>query len=129
MSRTIIGLICVCLITGCGTGDAEVSGLVLMDQQPLAEGEIIFEAIDGTVTPVGGKIENGHYTINVLPGIKKVKISSSRPLSKIDPVMGMAAKENRLGEEYNIKSKIQVDIKPGKNEGVNFDVKELPRGK
>ena len=116
---------------GCNSADtpADVSGTVLMDGVPLTDGEIIFEASDNGKTPAAGTIKDGKYATQVLPGMKKVKITSSRPTSKPDRVMGSAAQEHRLGPEFNTKSTLTADIKPGKNEGVDFQVKELAKKK
>ena len=114
---------------GCGTTEtpAEVSGTVLMDGQPLPDGEIIFEAADNAKAPVGGPIANGKYVVKTTPGAKKVKIQSSRPGTKGDAMMGSASREARLGPEYHAKSTLTADLKPGKNDGVDFQVKELPK--
>jgi hypothetical protein len=113
---------------GCGgESPADVSGSVVVDGKPLPEGEIIFEAADGSKTPVGGTVKDGHYEVKVLPGAKKVKINASRPPKKADPMFGFAPTEVMLGEEYNTKTKLTADIKPGKNEGVDFNVKALPQ--
>lgn len=120
-----------CLLVGCsGGGLTEVSGTVLIDDAPLKEGEIIFEEIDGSKTPAGGPIADGKYTVKVLPGSKKVLIKASRPTSKPDPVMGSAAKEARVGPEYNEKTTLTADINAsGRQEGVDFKVKEAPKKK
>ena len=116
---------------GCSSADsmADVSGTVQMDGQPLAEGEIIFEASDNSKAPAAGAVKDGKYSVQVPPGSKKVKINSSRQASKPDPVMGSAAKESRLGPEFNEKTTLTAEIKSGKNEGVNFEVKEAVKKK
>ncbi len=116
---------------GCTSADspADVSGTVLMDGRPMAEGEIIFESPDNSTTPAAGPIKDGKYAVKVVPGPKKVKIQGSRPTSKPDPVMGTAAREATLGAEYNEKSTLTADIKAGQSEGVDFQVKEQPRKK
>jgi hypothetical protein len=106
---------------------AEVAGTVRMNGAPLSEGEIIFEATDGNATPVGGPIKDGVYAVRVQPGQKKVKVLASRPPKKRDPVLGDTAREPMLGPEYNDRTTLSADIKPGTNTGVDFDVKELPR--
>jgi hypothetical protein len=112
---------------GCNSAEtpAEVSGTVLLGSEPLAEGEIIFEAVDKSTAPGAGIIKDGKYTIQVLPGSKKVKIKASRPAAKIDPVMKIAMKESILGPEFNEKTTLKAEIKPGKNEKVDFQVKQI----
>ncbi|MSR52017.1 MAG: hypothetical protein EXS09_01850 [Gemmataceae bacterium] len=112
---------------GCSSPESMVSGKVTIEGgDPLKEGDIIFEDVDGKVTPAAGKVVDGAYSLKVLPGQKKVKIMASRPTKKIDPVMGAAAREAMIRPEFNEKSKLTADIKSGKQEGVNFEVKLLP---
>ncbi len=114
---------------GCGTVEApaEVSGTVLVDGQPLSDGEIVFVAADNAKAPAAGPVVNGKYAVAVTPGPKKVKIQASRPGGKGDAAMGSGAREARLGPEFNDQSKLTADVKPGKNEGVDFQVKETPK--
>ena len=112
---------------GCNSAEtpAEVSGTVLLGSEPLAEGEIIFEAVDKSTAPGAGIIKDGKYTIQVLPGSKKVKIQASKPGTKIDPVMKSAMPESILGPEFNDKTTLKAEIKPGKNEKIDFQVKQM----
>ncbi len=96
-----------------------------MGSEPLAEGNIIFEALDKSTAPGAGIIKDGKYTIQVLPGSKKVKIQASKPGTKIDPVMKSAMPESILGPEFNDKTTLKAEIKPGKNEKIDFQVKQM----
>lgn len=118
-------------LVGCGgEKPSEVSGTVLMDGAPLPEGEILFLAVDNSKSPEAAPIKNGKYSLTVSPGAKKVQIKASRPSSaKSDPAMGVPPQESMIGPEYNEKSTLTADIKPGKNEGVDFKVKALPKKK
>jgi len=112
---------------GCTPPESMVSGKVTIEGgAPLKEGDIIFEDVDGKVTPVAGKIVDGAYSLKVLPGQKKVKILASRPTKVIDPVMGAAAREAMIGPEFNEQTKLTAEVKGGKQDGVNFEVKLLP---
>ena len=112
---------------GCNSAEtpAEVSGTVLLGSEPLAEGNIIFEALDKSTAPGAGIIKDGKYTIQVLPGSKKVKIQASKPGTKVDPVMKSAMPESILGPEFNEKTTLKAEIKPGKNEKIDFQVKQM----
>jgi hypothetical protein len=112
---------------GCNSAEtpAEVSGTVLLGSEPLAEGNIIFEALDKSTAPGAGIIKDGKYTIQVLPGSKKVKIQASKAGTKIDPVMKSAMSESILGPEFNDKTTLKAEIKPGKNEKINFQVNQM----
>jgi hypothetical protein len=112
-------------MTGCGPRPAEVSGTVLIDGKPLAEGQIIFEATDARATPVAGSIKEGKYAVKVPPGAKKVKITASRPTKKPDPVMGAAARESMIAPEFNDRTTLTADVKAGKQDGVNFEVRSI----
>ncbi|HEY1187328.1 MAG TPA: hypothetical protein VGE74_06700 [Gemmata sp.] len=128
-SRTTAGMAVVLLVfvSGCGGAKpAEVSGTVTFDGKPVADGDIIFESPDGSVTPAAGKIVNGQYAVTVAPGPKKVRINASKPPTKPDPVMGMIPTESLLPKEYNVETKLTADLKPGKQEGTNFDLKSKP---
>lgn len=129
MRRTFalgLGLFCLALLAGCGDRLAEVSGTVKIDGQPLEEGEIIFEEADQSKTPAAGKIAAGKYTVKTLPGNKKVRINASRPAKKPDPVLGAAAREAAVAPEFNEKTKLTATVKPGKQDGVDFEVKAAP---
>ncbi|MDB5306299.1 MAG: hypothetical protein JWO38_501 [Gemmataceae bacterium] len=123
----VAGAVFVLVAGGCG-GDApaEVRGVVRIDGQPLRDGEIIFEAVDGATTPGAGPIKDGRYEVRVTPGPKKVRITASRPARKADPVMGAAAREQMIAKEFNKQTRLTAEIKPGKNEGVDFDVNPIP---
>ena len=58
--------------------------------------------------------------------MKKVRINASRPAKKADPVMGAAARESMIAREFNEQSTLTADIKGGKQDGVNFEVKAIP---
>jgi hypothetical protein len=132
-TRALAGALALALtvvaLPGCGGGLSEVSGTVKMDGKPLPEGEIIFEAADGKATPAGGPIKDGRYTVQVAPGAKKVKITASRPTAKPDPVMKEAARESMIRPEFNERTTLKADVKPGKQDGVDFDVKSIRRKK
>jgi hypothetical protein len=113
-------------IAGCGVPEAEISGAVTIDGQPLNDGDIIFEEADNSVAPAVGKVVAGVYKTKSLPGSKIVRINASRPSAIVDPHMGVATRESMIAEEFNVQSTLKAEIKPGKNEGVDFKVKSIP---
>jgi hypothetical protein len=121
-----LGLVVVLACIGCNSSESSVSGSVTVDGQPLKEGDIIFEPADGQGSPAAGKIVDGKYSIKIAPGNKKVRINASRPAKKPDPVMGAAARESMIAKEFNEQSTLTADVKGGKQEGVNFEVKSIP---
>jgi hypothetical protein len=122
----LLGAALLVLASGCGSSPSEVTGTVMVDGKPLPEGEIIFEAADSKTTPTSAPIKDGKYTASVVPGAKKVRVTASRPARKPDPVMGAAARESAVAAEFNEKTTLKADIKPGANAGVDFSVKAAP---
>jgi len=114
------------LVVGCGgPTPVDVTGNVTLDGQPLSEGDIIFEAADGKVTPGAGPIKEGKFAIKALPGAKKVKINASKP-AKPDPVMGTIPGESIIPEQYNVKTKLTADVQKGQPNDFTFDLKSKP---
>lgn len=118
------------LLAGCGSKNdpVDVSGKVTIDGQPLADGQIVFEATDGATLPGSGVIKGGQYTAMIVPGAKKVKITATRPGKQKDATMGAFPQEPLIGPEFNTNTKLTAEIKPGKNanQNVDFQVKALP---
>ena len=121
-----LGLLCAAATLGCGDVLAEVSGTVTVDGEPLQEGEIIFEEADQNKSPEAGPIVGGKYTVQVPPGSKKVRINASRPTKKPERVLGAAARESMVAPEFNERTQLTAEVKPGKQDGVNFAVKGIP---
>lgn len=48
---------------GCGGGRANVEGQVTFDGQPVEQGTIVFEPVDGKGAAAGGTIQNGKYRL------------------------------------------------------------------
>jgi hypothetical protein len=116
------------LLCGCGgEKPADVSGTVLVDGKPLPDGEIIFEAADGSKAPAAGTVKDGRYEAKMLPGPKKVKINASRVPKKPDPLFGYAPLEVMIPEEFNVKTTLTAEINAGTNENVDFQVKSIPQ--
>ncbi len=111
----------------CSSPMAEVSGTVYVDGQVLESGEIIFQEVDNSKTPVAEKIVNGKYSIKMLAGSKRIQIKASRPTAIPDPVMGTAAREAMIAEEFNERTTLKMEVTVGKHENVDFQVKSIPR--
>jgi hypothetical protein len=124
--RILILALALAATAGCGDKPIDVSGTVLVDGKELAEGEIIFEAADNSVTPANGTIRDGKFGFKSLPGPKKVRITSSRPTRKPDPVMGSAARESMIADEFNVATKLTADVVAGRPNEFKFEVKSKP---
>ena len=123
---SIFLLVALAPLAGCSVPEAEVSGTVKIDGQPLKEGDILFEETDKSKTPAAGKIVDGKYALKVLPGSKLVRINASRPTGKVDPHMKSVGRESMVAAEFNERTTLKAEITPGKQEGVDFNVKSIP---
>ena len=120
---------------GCNNPYATTQGQVTFEGQPVQEGTISFEPVDGQGPTAGCGIQNGEYQIaRIVPGKKVVRITAQRktgkriPLSQIMPP-GMAPKgatteeiESYIPEYYNAASELTAEIGGGSNQ-CNFELK------
>ena len=131
---TSITLLCTPALAGCSRQNndrAEVSGNVLVDQVPLAEGSIAFFPIDGTIGPSAGAIvENGRYHIPQAKGaavgrnrvdIRGFRWSGKKARDIWRPGETVDERVSAVGPEYNSQSTLSADIRAEKNE-LNFDL-------
>lgn len=98
-------------LSGCGSaGPVPVIANVTWNDEPLAEGDIVFEDPAHKVTPSAGKVKDGVAKFNSLPGKKLVRILATRDTGKIDPFMKSPTREQYLPEEYNGKSTLSAEV-------------------
>jgi hypothetical protein len=128
----VIALI-VAVAAGCGRSrpepaKASVTGTVTLDGQPLATGEVFFISKKGesadrlTVT-------NGAFSGGVSVGPQSVQIASYK-VRRASVMPGMPEeelKENVLPAKYGPLSDLVVDIKPGSNPPLAYDLKSEPK--
>lgn len=108
----------ICFLMGCGPSEPptyEVSGTVTWNGAALSQGDITLEAVDGDAAPGAGKIVNGEFEFRVTAGKKVVRIFAERETGKADPVMHGSWREQYLPDRYNSQSKLEEEVKPGKN--------------
>lgn len=126
---------CFVFTAGCG-GSATVgtvSGTVTFDGQPLADGTIAFNSVDGSSPTAGGKITNGSYSVEVSKGPQKVIINSakvvgSRPAYAGDPNSPMIdITQEILPEKYSspLKTELTVEVS-GKSITKDFPLSSKP---
>lgn len=124
---TLAGLSLLLALSGCGgetvktPSVGEVSGMVTLDGNPLEGAIVIFEP-DTTRSSNGRTDAQGKYELMFNKEVKgaalgKHKVRISR---RDDPLKG--ARE-ALPAKYNQKTELTADVKTGKNENVNFDLK------
>lgn len=110
---------------------AAVEGEVKLDNLPLANGTILFIAADNPKRiSAKGTITNGHYKLAASEGpyigMNNVEIRSPRLTGKIIE-KGRDLIDETIEDvhaDYNDKTKLQVDIKPGSNVLEVFKVKK-----
>jgi hypothetical protein len=115
------------LFLGCGPSNSrmvEVSGTVTWKGEPIPDGYILLQPGDGSITEDSGKITNGKYSVPTKPGWKKVQIHASRETGKIDPVEKRIGREPYIPEEYNARTILKIEVKPGGKNQFDF---ELPK--
>ena len=109
-------------VTGCNTEVARVTlkGKVTLDDKLVENGLVEFEPIDGkTPTAKDGRIINGEYTAQVVPGEVIVRITSSEVVGKKkmydtpDSPLVDDVKE-RIPKKYNEESTLREKIEPGR---------------
>jgi hypothetical protein len=111
---------------GCGNADSKrgtVQGTVTVNGKPPAAGAIAFTPVSGAAPTAGGKIVDGKYSAEVPIGLAKVAIRVSKivgqrklydsPDSPVQPLM-----EESLPPEFNDRTELTLDVKPGVNEHV-----------
>jgi hypothetical protein len=122
-----------CLTPGCGSsGRPVLQGTVTLDGQPVDDGAIAF--ISEMAMPVppraGALIRDGKYVIPAdkapPPGTYRVEIRWNKPTGKkipsSDPPNLMDETRQVVPENYNTKSTLSEEVKPGANT-FNYDLK------
>lgn len=123
-------------VSGCGTAGNRVSvgGKVTVDGHPVESGTISFMPVTGTPGPsAGGPIRAGVYAISAnagpSPGKHRVEIKAMRKTGKsVTDDFGNTKDqiEQFVPARYNSQSELTVELKPGGNRDVNFDLRLGP---
>ncbi|HUR53461.1 MAG TPA: hypothetical protein VMZ71_04995 [Gemmataceae bacterium] len=125
--------------SGCGGGTGNVSGVVKFKGQPLGGGQVQFKG--GNNPPVGVDLKpDGTFRVAGVPtGTVKVAVSYVDPrvmehyknLSGASregkaPPKGSVSQFDKIPPKYGdfTASGLTIEVKPGKNEGVEIDLKE-----
>jgi hypothetical protein len=119
----IIFLVFVLLAAGCTGGSplpVKVTGTVLLDGNPMSDGDIYFHPTDGR-PPVQTKISEGQYALETLPGEYRVMIQQYRD-SGTKNVYGDPQMKSTIPARYNVNSDLKATVtQEGSNE-FNFPV-------
>jgi hypothetical protein len=129
MQRSTCAVLVVAMLALVGCTDpnsGQLSGLVTVDKQPLAEGTIMFEAEDGKAPTAGGPIRDGKYSVKVSVGVMKVTIKSPKVVgtkklyNTPNSPEGTITKE-ALPARYNDATTLRHDVPAGASEK-NWDL-------
>ena len=130
LTLVLLGL----LLLGCGgprrsdPKRAAVTGSVTLDGKPLAEGEILFLAVNGQAVD-SLPIANGSFSGSVSVGPHRVQLAVyttvKRSLLPAEPPV--EALENMLPAKYHTGSTLTAEIKPDTNPPLSFDLKSEPK--
>ena len=113
------------LTTGCGEKSSiRIAGNVSMDGEPVSEGSISFEPLDGQGTVTGGPITNGQYSVEgdsgFNPGEKRVRIVGVRKTGRRLPDPEAKGEYNDevvmyIPRQFNTESQLKVNLAVGDN--------------
>ncbi len=111
---------------GCGNPVTSVHGTVTLDGQPLDGASIEFVPADGSTASASSRVNAGKYSLEMTPGEKRVliiatKVVGTKPAYEGEPNSPtIEVTASLLPPRYNTASTLQADVKPGRNEGVDF---------
>ncbi|QDV69076.1 hypothetical protein Poly24_27900 [Rosistilla carotiformis] len=138
LSRSLfVTVVLTSIISGCGPdtgGRVGVTGTVTFQGKPLDNGNIQFDAVDGSGM-TGAPITNGEYSVpaetGVLPGDYTVRVSKAgEDAAAPKPVEGEAPgdpgafspREEVIPEEYNLQSKLTTQLTGEKANVFDVDI-------
>ena len=106
------GTFLIACLLGCGKSGPkkyDVSGEVTWEGVPLADGDILFEAVDGGI-PDHGKIAEGQFRFQATAGAKKVSILATQAAAEVDPEMGTAPRVSYIPPRYNANTTLTANV-------------------
>lgn len=114
---TLLSAFAVLIFMGCGPAGPrkiKITGIVTLDESPLAEGNVIFIPLDPTLGASGGQIVAGDFTLETYPGPHRVEVYADRKVSRAirpdDPPELAFVLTSLIPERYNKKSTLTVDV-------------------
>jgi hypothetical protein len=131
------------IVAGCSDpygGRKEVSGTVTLQGQPVKDGSIIFYPLDSKETQGGAQIVQGEYMMTRQNGLKpgkylvRLTAGDGKTRAEGEQIAGPGGSTNIVSmdlipEDWNIKSKHEVEIKPDGTNRFDFDVPNVNTAK
>jgi hypothetical protein len=124
-------------VAGCSGGDdrVEVTGTVTLKGNPIKDGTISFEPLDGQKTRATATVEGGNFSIpkesGLSPGKYLIRISAGDGRTAVNPVdpdhpPGPGGGTNIISKElvpsdWNVNSKQERTVTPGKDAPNRFE--------
>jgi hypothetical protein len=114
-------------LSGCekNTTHVPISGKVALRNKPIEKGVISFNPEDGRTNATVADIQEGRYSVRLLPGPKRVQISA---VKKVGERQAMVAGQSRtvdvtqetLPVQYNAESTLRIDVSADTNKDFDF---------
>jgi predicted small lipoprotein YifL len=122
-------------LAGCGRPGpqlAPVSGRVTLDGQPLDAAEVLFQPDEGTGSPsYGFTDQNGQYELGYKRGVKGAMVGSHTVSIEMDtritgPDGNLKRRRQLLPPRYNTQSELRREVKPDRENVIDFDLTSDP---
>lgn len=101
------------ILAGCNGGAGEpmypVEGRVLLDEQPLSQGDIVLDPIDGIGASVSAQIRNGVFQLEAPAGEKRVDVRAAEATGELDEYDQPLVRQ-LIPRRYNIDSELTVTV-------------------
>ena len=117
----LITIACIVMAPGCADPNKGiVSGTIMVDGEVAGNGSIAFAAADGMTGPVGAKIVDGKYEVELPVGSAKVEIripvvvGQKKLYDTADSVVSDVMEES-LPPRYNDKTELTYDVPSGES--------------
>jgi hypothetical protein len=114
--RLGVVLLLLLALGGCydqGPSKYKVTGSVMWEGEPIPDGYVVFQPLDRDFTDDAGPIKEGTFEFEATAGEKRVQIHASRPdpSGKVDPAMGMVARQVYIPSHYNSETTLTATVK------------------
>jgi hypothetical protein len=113
---------------GCDSSDAaKVTGIVTLDEEPLADAKVVFQPEEGRPS-MAMTDEEGYYELQYTVdekgakvGMHKISITSGGQRLKGDGSSSTISVPEKVPAKYNKNTELEREVKPGNNE-INFEL-------